>query len=29
MNTIRRYAAEDAHIIYGAACDDSLGASCG
>ncbi len=25
MNTIRRYAAEDAHIIYGAAYDDSLG----
>ncbi len=25
MNTIRRYAAEDAHIIYGAAYDDNLG----
>ncbi|MBI5259077.1 MAG: cell division protein FtsZ [Burkholderiales bacterium] len=25
MNTIRRYAAEDAHIIYGAAYDESLG----
>jgi cell division protein FtsZ len=25
MNTIRRYAAEDAHIIYGAAYDPSLG----
>ena len=25
MNTIRRYAAEDAHIIYGAAYDDTLG----
>ena len=25
MNTIRRYAAEDAHIIYGAAYDDALG----
>ncbi|MDT7837213.1 cell division protein FtsZ [Aquabacterium sp. OR-4] len=25
MNTIRRYAADDAHIIYGAAYDDSLG----
>ena len=25
MNTIRRYAAEDAHIIYSAAYDDSLG----
>jgi cell division protein FtsZ len=25
MNTIRRYAAEDAHVIYGTAYDDSLG----
>jgi cell division protein FtsZ len=25
MNTIRRYAADDAHIIYGAAYDESLG----
>jgi cell division protein FtsZ len=25
MNTIRRYAADDAHVIYGAAYDDSLG----
>ena len=25
MNTIRRYAAEDAHIIYGAAYDETLG----
>jgi len=25
MNTIRRYASEDAHVIYGAAYDDSLG----
>jgi cell division protein FtsZ len=25
MNTIRRYAAEDAHVIFGAAYDDSLG----
>jgi cell division protein FtsZ len=25
MNTIKRYAAEDAHLIYGAAYDDSLG----
>jgi cell division protein FtsZ len=25
MNTIRRYAAEDAHIIYGAAFDETLG----
>ena len=25
MNTIKRYAAEDAHVIYGAAYDDSLG----
>jgi cell division protein FtsZ len=25
MNTIRRYAADDAHIIYGAAFDESLG----
>jgi len=25
MNAIRRYAAEDAHVIYGAAYDDSLG----
>ncbi|HET9823501.1 MAG TPA: cell division protein FtsZ, partial [Burkholderiaceae bacterium] len=25
MNTIRRYAAEDAHIIYGTAYDESLG----
>jgi cell division protein FtsZ len=25
MNTIRRYAADDAHIIYGAAYDDTLG----
>jgi cell division protein FtsZ len=25
MNTIRRYAAEDAHIIFGAAYDESLG----
>ena len=25
MNTIRRYAAEDAHIIYGAAYDENLG----
>ena len=25
MNTVRRYAAEDAHIIYGAAYDESLG----
>ena len=25
MNTIRRYAAEDAHVIYGTAYDESLG----
>ncbi|MFO1338965.1 MAG: cell division protein FtsZ, partial [Burkholderiaceae bacterium] len=25
MNTIRRYAADDAHVIYGTAYDDSLG----
>jgi cell division protein FtsZ len=25
MNTIRRYAADDAHIIYGAAYDETLG----
>ena len=25
MNTIRRYAADDAHVIYGTACDESLG----
>jgi len=25
MNTIRRYAADDAHVIFGAAYDDSLG----
>jgi cell division protein FtsZ len=25
MNTIRRYAAEDAHVIFGAAYDESLG----
>jgi cell division protein FtsZ len=25
MNTIRRYAAEDAHVIYGTAYDDSIG----
>ena len=25
MNTIRRYAADDAHVIYGAAYDESLG----
>lgn len=25
MNTIRRYAAEDAHILYGAVYDDTLG----
>ena len=25
MNTIRRYAAEDAHVIYGTAYDDTLG----
>jgi cell division protein FtsZ len=27
MNTIRRYAAEDAHVIYGTAYDESLGDS--
>lgn len=25
MNTIRRHAAEDAHLIFGAACDATLG----
>ncbi len=25
MNTIRRYAADDAHVIYGTAYDESLG----
>jgi cell division protein FtsZ len=25
MNTIKRYAADDAHVIYGAAYDESLG----
>ncbi len=25
MSTIRRYAADDAHVIYGTACDESLG----
>ena len=25
MNTIRRYAADDAHVIFGTACDESLG----
>ena len=25
MNTIRRFAADDAHIIYGAAYDENLG----
>jgi len=25
MNTIRREASEDAHVIYGTACDESLG----
>ena len=25
MNTIRRYAAEEAHVIYGTAYDESLG----
>ena len=25
MNTIRRYAAEDAHVIYGTAYDETLG----
>ena len=25
MNTIRRYAAEDAHVIFGAAYDETLG----
>ena len=28
MNTIRRYAADDAHVIYGTAYDDSLAISC-
>lgn len=25
MNTIRRYAADDAHVIFGTACDETLG----
>jgi cell division protein FtsZ len=28
MNTIRRYAADDAHVIYGTAYDEAWATSC-